>query len=212
MSAMTDIPVRGRRRGTLLGSLLLVLAFALAGTACQPVSTGDSSDPRNLFSGVADGSSFSNSGLVALKDSTDIFLLVGNLPNSGGILAAFNGRTTTEYPIASTGALPSLSNYLDGLIAADSFFIDTVVLQQIFSDSAILLTPGSSFIFISRGEEAWFSRRGNITLSIFDPTINRIYGTIEAEYSNALSGPRYINAIFEDVFFFDCATLEDCVF
>lgn len=187
---------------------LLIPAALVFACSNDPLTTDE--EARNVVSGVADGVAFETTGFFALKDSADNFLMAGNFPGNGSLLAGFSGRVETEYPIATSGGLPSLAVYLDELIGADSFYIDTIALQEIFTDSVQFLPAGSSFLFYTRDSSTWFSRRGSITLSTFDPTINRLYGTIEAEFANTLSGPIYINAAFEDILFYDCAGFSDC--
>ena len=179
-------------------------------SGCKEDAVTTTAAARNVISGVADGIAFSSTNLAAIKDSSNVFLMVGTLGNSGSILAAFNGREEREYEIAQEGALVALTTYLDDLIASDSFFVDTIALQQIFSDSAQLLPSGTAYIFYIPDETPFFSRRGNITLTTFDGTINRIYGMIEGEFINADEGPKYINAAFEDIFYLDCPVATDC--
>lgn len=192
-------------------ALLAVLSSALFVLAsCGDDAITDPNQPRNLVTGVADGVSFASYFVGTVKDSNDVFLMAGSMGPGGSFLAAFSGREEMEYPVAEDGALVALTNYLNDLIAADSFFIDTSALQTVFSDSAQLLPEGKSFMFFIPEETPFFSRRGNITLSSFDATINRIYGTFEGEFINAEEGPKYINASFEDVFYIDCPQVDEC--
>jgi hypothetical protein len=199
------------RRYLRLASALL-LAGILFLTACDDNTDTPQPEPRNLISGVADGIVFRSTDVASVKDSSDIFLMAGSMGFAGTFLAAFNGREEMEYPIAEEGALVDLTNYLNELIAADSFFIDTSALEAIFSDSAQLLPRGTSFIYYIPQQTPFFSRRGNITLSTFDGAINRIFGTMEGEFINAADGPKYINAAFKDVFYLDCPALDNCNF
>jgi hypothetical protein len=192
----------------LAASLLIFIVASCKNDAdMDPGSTA-----RNVISGVADGIDFRSFNMVSIKDSNDVFIMVGTLGRGGSILAAFAGTEEMEYPIAEEGSLAALTNYLNELIAADSFFIDTTALQEIFSDSAQLLPDGTSFIFYVPDEIPFFSVRGNITLNHFDGTINRIYGTLEGEFINADDGPKYINSVFEDLFYVDCPLVTNCGF
>lgn len=188
---------------------LAVLAGALLLQACNDDGATAVPDPRNLFEGVADGKNFKTTGIISIKDSSDVFLVVGRMLGNHTVLAAFNGREETTYPIADEGPLATLAEFLNQL-QSDSVVIDTTLLQEIFSDSAQLIPPGSSFLVYGIGEVQYFSNRGQIELSRFDGTINRIYGRMEVECVNALDGPKYLNAFFEDVFYLDCPTLDNC--
>jgi len=191
--------------------ILVVLTSGILFYSCSE-DTPITSDvvPRNLWEGVADGKDFKTTGVISVKDSSNIFLMIGRMLGNHIVLAAFNGKEEQEYNVADDGPLAELAEYLSELIA-DSMAIDTSILQEIFADSAQLIPPGSSYIIYGIGEDLYFASRGNIRLSTFDGTINRIYGTLEAEMVNAEEDPKYLNAFFEDVFYLDCATLENCV-
>ena len=202
-------------KGTITSAMILFktvcLMVLLGFVSCSDDITDDVvSKPRNLFAGVADGRDFKTTSMLSIKDSSDIFLMIGRMNGNQSLLAAFNGKEEKEYPVADEGPLADLAEYLNGLIM-DSLEIDTSILEDIFADSAELIPPGTSFMFYGIGEELYFSTRGSIYLTTFDGTINRTYGTIEAEFTNALSGVKYINALFEDVFFLDCPSLENCI-
>ena len=192
-----------------ISAILLVVAGVLVFGSCKDDTT-DPAVPRNVISGVADGRSFTATRVGTAKDSNDVFLMGGSLGRSGSFLAAFAGREETEYQIAEEGALVALTNYLNELIARDSFFIDTMALEEIFSDSTQLLPDGTAFIYYIPDQVPYFSRRGNITLTRFDGSINRIYGSMEGEFINAEGGPKYLNAFFEDMFYVDCPLVNSC--
>jgi len=195
-----------------LGCLALLIAGSAMLYSCSDDTAVDSEvTPRNLFAGVADGKDFKTTGVLSVKDSSDIFIMIGRMLGTQTILAAFNGKAEQEYTIADDGPLATLADYLSDIITDSTAVIDTAILEEIFTDSAQLIPPGSSYIIYGIGEDLYFSSRGNITLSTFDGTINRIHGTMEAEFLNPVEGVKYINAYFEDVFFLDCASLENCV-
>ena len=189
--------------------MLLVGIISLTG--CKNDVASDEAVARNLATGIWNGASFASTSWFCVKEADDIFLLTGSIGEGNTLLASWNGKEMQEYPEAEDGALVLLTEYLNDLIAGDSLNIDTMAIEQAFSDSAELIPQGSSFMFVLGTDGLFFSSQSSIELDVFDGSINRLYGTVNGEFINAVNGPIYLTASFEDLFYLDCASFNSCL-
>lgn len=189
----------------------IVLIGVIAFTSCKADVVSDDTVARNLVAGIWNGESFASTSWFCVKQADDVFLLTGSVGPGNTVLASFNGNDEQEYPEAENGALVLLTEYLNDLISGDSLNIDTMAIEQAFSDSAELIPDGSSFMFVIGDDGLFFSSQSSIELHVFDASINRLYGKLNGEFVNAVDGPVYLSATFDDVFYLDCASLSTCI-
>lgn len=184
-------------------SLLLILFLV----SCKKENVVET-PARNVFTGVADGVSFSNTSATLYKDTADRFTFIGNA-GAGSLIAVVNGKDLGEYPVADGDVLNNVLS-IDSTNTLDSLAVINVISS--IQDAIINLPAGQSFAFLIRRNSLLFSNRGSIILENYNGATNRLFGEFDVELINIEEGTRYLQASFDDVFYNDCAELGICLF
>ncbi len=171
--------------------------------ACKDDTPVDTSNPRNYFEGIADDGSFAVTDVIAIKDALNIYYLIANTLNNGIVVAAFQGTETTYYPTVNDNALQPIAALLTGLVEEDPLVIAQAT-ADLITDTSSFIQDGNSFLLLVDETGGSYSYRGGLTLTEIDHTINRIYGFMDIELTNAVNDSKFFTGEFEDVFFLDC--------
>ena len=183
--------------------ILCLLTLVIFISGCKKDDTTDTEIPRNYFEGIADDGSFETTESFTIKDDQDVFYIIANATNNGLVVAAFQGTEAMHYPSVDDNSLQPIADLLTGLVGED-FDAIFEALEEINTDSATFIQNGGSFLLLVDETGGSYSYRGGITVTELDESINRVYGFMDIELTNALNDSKFFTGDFQDLLYLDC--------
>ncbi len=190
---------------------LLIAVFALMCQSCNGDTVDTTPSAANKLEGMVETTSFSAENVTATKDTAGAINLSGTVNSDANFVTLASSDEVGTYEIPAVQGLNEIVDEIDSVqLAHETMYSadSAILLTNEYADSLVADWLGSlssdySFMFYVISDILYYSEGGTLEISSNDETLQRISGNFTYNLVNLTNGRKTINAIFEDVEYFE---------